>query len=52
MSFSKERTFKDVVKNGLAPFPIFGGISAVSVAVSDGGKSGMSKIVGLSSLKN
>ena len=40
---------------GLLPvmfFPFFGGISAVSVAVSDKGKSGLSKIVGLSSLKN
>ncbi len=31
---------------------IAGGISAISVAVSDGGKSGLSKIIGLSALKN
>lgn len=31
---------------------IAGGISAIAVAASDGGKSGLSKIIGLSSLKN
>ena len=31
---------------------ISGGISAIAVAVSDGGKSGVSKIIGLSAIKN
>jgi hypothetical protein len=31
---------------------IAGGISAISVAVSDGGKSGLSKLVGLASIKS
>ena len=31
---------------------IAGGISAIAVAVSDGGKSGVSKIIGLSAIKN
>ncbi len=31
---------------------IYGGISAIAVAVSDGGKSGVSKIIGLSAIKN
>jgi hypothetical protein len=31
---------------------ISGGISALAVAISDGGKSGVSKIIGLSAIKN